>query len=158
MLSRLQSAMEYLITYGWSIVIIAVIIAALAALGIFSPGKFSGQECNIQEGLVCQGAYMMQNGTLSLNVYQATQYPINITAIGCNTEGNVTNMQSPSASGGIYVQVGSNVTLYVQCYTNTGAFSGTPGTQFSGFIIINYTNEQTYANEVAQGKVNVEVT
>ena len=34
---RLQSAMEYLMTYGWAILIIAVVLGALFSLGIFNP-------------------------------------------------------------------------------------------------------------------------
>ncbi len=36
-----QSAMEYLMTYGWSILIIAVILGALAYLGVFNPIYFA---------------------------------------------------------------------------------------------------------------------
>ncbi len=32
-----QSAMEYLMTYGWAILIIAVVLGALFSLGIFNP-------------------------------------------------------------------------------------------------------------------------
>ena len=38
---RLQSAMEYLMTYGWSILIIAVVLAALFSLGVFNPSNFA---------------------------------------------------------------------------------------------------------------------
>ena len=33
---RAQSAMEYLMTYGWAILIIAVVLGALFELGVFS--------------------------------------------------------------------------------------------------------------------------
>ena len=36
-----QSAMEYLMTYGWSILIIAVVLGALSFLGIFNPVTFA---------------------------------------------------------------------------------------------------------------------
>jgi Concanavalin A-like lectin/glucanases superfamily len=36
-----QSAMEYLMTYGWSILIIAVVLAALFQLGVFSSANFA---------------------------------------------------------------------------------------------------------------------
>ena len=39
--SRSQSAMEYLMTYGWAILVIAIVIAALFSLNIFSPFEFS---------------------------------------------------------------------------------------------------------------------
>ncbi len=37
--SRAQSAMEYLMTYGWAILIIAVVLAALFELGVFNAGN-----------------------------------------------------------------------------------------------------------------------
>ncbi|MEM0149940.1 MAG: LamG-like jellyroll fold domain-containing protein, partial [Candidatus Micrarchaeaceae archaeon] len=36
-----QSAMEYLMTYGWAILIIAVVLAALFELGVFNPLTFA---------------------------------------------------------------------------------------------------------------------
>ncbi len=36
-----QSAMEYLMTYGWSILIIAVVLGALSFLGVFNPMTFT---------------------------------------------------------------------------------------------------------------------
>jgi len=33
---KAQSAMEYLMTYGWAILIIAVVLGALFSLGVFS--------------------------------------------------------------------------------------------------------------------------
>ncbi len=41
MRSRLQSAMEYLMTYGWAILVIAVVLGVLYSLGIFSPSNFA---------------------------------------------------------------------------------------------------------------------
>ena len=41
MSKRLQSAMEYLITYGWAILVIAVVLGVLYSLGIFSPSNFA---------------------------------------------------------------------------------------------------------------------
>ena len=38
--SKSQSAMEYLMTYGWAILIIAVVLTILFQLGIFSAGNF----------------------------------------------------------------------------------------------------------------------
>ncbi len=39
--SKLQSAMEYLMTYGWAILIIAVVLGALFQLGIFNASTFT---------------------------------------------------------------------------------------------------------------------
>ncbi|MCL5239392.1 MAG: LamG domain-containing protein [Candidatus Marsarchaeota archaeon] len=39
--SRAQSAMEYLMTYGWAILVIAVVLGALFQLGVFNAGTFA---------------------------------------------------------------------------------------------------------------------
>jgi Concanavalin A-like lectin/glucanases superfamily len=39
--AKSQSAMEYLMTYGWSILIVAVVLAALFQLGVFSSVNFT---------------------------------------------------------------------------------------------------------------------
>ena len=39
--SKSQSAMEYLMTYGWSILIVAVVLGALSFLGVFNPLTFA---------------------------------------------------------------------------------------------------------------------
>ncbi len=41
MATKLQSAMEYLMTYGWAILIIAVVLGALFQLGIFNASTFT---------------------------------------------------------------------------------------------------------------------
>ncbi len=38
---KIQSAMEYLMTYGWAILVIAVVLGVLYSLGIFSPSNFA---------------------------------------------------------------------------------------------------------------------
>ena len=38
-----QSAMEYLMTYGWAILIIAVVLGALFSLGVFNPYTFAAK-------------------------------------------------------------------------------------------------------------------
>jgi len=40
-MSKQQSAMEYLMTYGWAILIIAVVLGALFQLGVFNSSSFS---------------------------------------------------------------------------------------------------------------------
>jgi len=39
--AKAQSAMEYLMTYGWAILIISVVLAALFQLGVFNPMTFT---------------------------------------------------------------------------------------------------------------------
>lgn len=43
MAKKAQSALEYLLTYGWAILIVIIVGASLYALGVFNPGTFTGK-------------------------------------------------------------------------------------------------------------------
>lgn len=38
-----QAALEYLLTYGWAILIVIIVGASLYSLGIFTPGQWTGR-------------------------------------------------------------------------------------------------------------------
>lgn len=49
-----QAAMEFLLTYGWAIMVVVVAIAALAYFGVLNPTKwFSTNTCTLPAGLSC---------------------------------------------------------------------------------------------------------
>ena len=50
---KAQAAMEFLMTYGWAIIVVLVVIAALAYLGILSPAGLLPDRCNFQVGVHC---------------------------------------------------------------------------------------------------------
>jgi len=48
-----QAAMEFLMTYGWAILVVLVAIGALAYFGVLSPDKFLPERCTGPAGLDC---------------------------------------------------------------------------------------------------------
>ena len=48
-----QAAMEFLMTYGWAILVVLVAIGALAYFGVLSPGKFLPESCLLSPGFAC---------------------------------------------------------------------------------------------------------
>ncbi len=54
--------MEYLMTYGWAILIIAVVLAALFELGVFNGSNLAPQACIAQAGFVCKNPVYTANG------------------------------------------------------------------------------------------------
>jgi len=157
---KLQSAMEYLMTYGWAILIIVVVFVALYGLDVFKPGNFLSSQCLLPAGFACKNLYMYSNGILFINLMQATSTPINITAYGCNTNNTVVNMQTPNnpPSNQVTMQIGANYTFAVKCYSGASVFSGTPGQGFNGYLILNYTNLETGFPQTAIGKVFVKIS
>ena len=52
---KAQAAMEFLMTYGWAILVVLVAIGALAYFGILNPQRFLPNSCTIAPGLSCDG-------------------------------------------------------------------------------------------------------
>ncbi|MFH1752474.1 MAG: hypothetical protein ABH821_06085 [archaeon] len=46
-----QSALEYLMTYGWALVVIVIVVVALYALGILDPASYTASTCRGFSGL-----------------------------------------------------------------------------------------------------------
>ena len=152
---RLQSAMEYLATYSWAILIIAVALAALYFLGVFNPASFEGQQCILPSGLSCTIVGLAPNGLLTINLLQTTQSQINITATGCSSNSIFSANALPKQ---IAMPTGTNTTLAVQCYSGSSQFSGPVGSPFSGYVLISYNETFTGFPHTASGKVFAKVT
>jgi len=53
MKKRSQAAMEFLMTYGWAILVVLVAIGALAYMGVTKTGRFLPEKCLIEPGIAC---------------------------------------------------------------------------------------------------------
>jgi hypothetical protein len=70
---KAQSAMEYLMTYGWAILIIAVVLGALFSLGVFNGNSILGTSCVAATGYLCQSPlYSHTTGFISVTLGQTT--------------------------------------------------------------------------------------
>ncbi len=70
---KAQSAMEYLMTYGWAILIIAVVLGALFSLGVFSGSSLLGNACIASSGFLCQSpVYNHANDLITVQIGQNT--------------------------------------------------------------------------------------
>jgi len=158
--------MEYLMTYGWAILIIAVVLGALFSLGIFSGGQISGITCVASPGFLCQNPVLGTNGNLSFSLGQSTGATIYNVGLACvATTLNPSGLPNPSTSM-VYVSTNgaansvlansynsaqtweagltNGQTLSVsalKCFGSNANALASPalGTTFSGGIWMNYT-------------------
>lgn len=141
-----QSAIEYLTTYGWALLIIAVVFAVLFEMGVFNANTYVTTSCIFPAGINCMSAVLYAvNSTISVNIGQSLSYPINITAIGCNNKGTTTDMIPPNnpPSNQITLEINANATFSAYCYQNGSIISINPGGVYKGYVIVNYTNLQS---------------
>ncbi len=158
---KAQSAMEYLITYGWAILVLSIILAALFMLNVFNPSAFAPSYCVFPASFTCGVVALSHTtGNVAVTVGQSLGTPINVTAIGCNDQGTVTGMISyMPASSNIYIGIGSNYTFTsIPCYQNGAVVSGATGTLYSGYIVLSYTNLQTGFQHTAIAKISQKLT
>lgn len=157
---KLQSAMEYLITYGWAILIISIVLAALFSLGVFNPSQFAGQECVLSSGFSCLSYLLFPNGTLSLNLLQSSGKAVNITSLGCDTIETTSYMHAPNnpPSNQVYMPIGSNYTFPVTCYSNGSVASPAVSSLFNGYLAVNYTETTTGFPHTIYGRIVVKAS
>jgi hypothetical protein len=101
-------------------------------------------------------------GNLVINIEQAMQTPINITAVGCNDQGTTTAdpmISYTPASKNIYIGIGGNYTFNsIPCYLNGAAFSGGVGAVYTGYVVVSYTNLMTGFSHTAIAKLSQKAT
>jgi len=80
---RGQAAIEYLMTYGWAILALVIIIAVLLASGAANPNFFVTEKCDLGSNLPCQAGIVNkgQESRLYLEVSNGFAYGIMIKKI-----------------------------------------------------------------------------
>lgn len=159
-LLKAQSAMEYLMTYGWAILIIAVVLSVLFQLGIFSSASLTGTSCIGMSGYLCKSPTLTAAGYMTFTVGQNTGVPLYNVELACASTSDSTGQPYPNSaynsitSGGLAIPAsttgntianGQTLTIsQLPCYSPTGTLSsGSIGASFSGYIWIQYTTQSS---------------
>ncbi len=79
-----QAAMEFLMTYGWALLVVLVAIGALAFFGVLNPGQFLPSSCTITPGISCDDfvASTTEVDLILRNGMGAALNSVNVTADG----------------------------------------------------------------------------
>ena len=68
MKKRGQAAMEFLMTYGWALLVVLVAIGALAFFGVLNPGKFLPDSCILMPGISCTDFRVTADDSLGVGI------------------------------------------------------------------------------------------
>ncbi|MEM3781363.1 MAG: hypothetical protein QXT43_00170 [Candidatus Micrarchaeaceae archaeon] len=133
---RIQSAVEFLTTYGWSFIIIAIFVSVIL---IFVSSKgistYAPSSCYISPAFLCQDFLLMENASGLKGVVVFSNY-IN------------TNMSFTTNSFSVFP------------YYNTTAFTGTCAPQSArpySLIVCNTTLKGLYRSVGSQSNINFEI-
>ena len=84
-----QSALEYLMTYGWAILIIVIVAVILYSMGIFNPSSSITSTITGFSDLGAVTANCVPNQGLFLVIGDSTGYPIEVTQLNVTYSGRV---------------------------------------------------------------------
>ncbi|NYZ78647.1 hypothetical protein H0N99_00705 [Candidatus Micrarchaeota archaeon] len=152
---KAQSAMEFITTYGWMALILIIVLAALAYLGMFSQPK--PVMCNFPGNFICRSMKLTTTGNLTLDLYQDTGHDITVSGVNC-TKNFGTNPSLTAVNVFIknsdhdLIANGTNV----PCFDATeniaiGAVNG----HYSGKILIYYTENDTGMSHLVAGDITM---
>ena len=125
---RSQSALEYMMTYGWAILVIVIVAAVLYSLGIFSPSSSLSTTVTGFSNLGTVNAVCLGGTSFTISMGDSTGYPINITQINLTSSSGKTTY-SPN----ILIQPNS-----IQTVTVPSSSLCSPGARYSVSAVISY--------------------
>ncbi|MBI3034855.1 hypothetical protein HYY71_00895 [Candidatus Woesearchaeota archaeon] len=134
MSKKSQAALEFLMTYGWAILVVLVAVGALAYFGVLSPDKFLPAKCILQPGIAC----LDHKATLTSLVVRAQNsggYDLtvnNVKATGCTCQSNPIAGDCTLLSIGTTLANGGAATYTLTC-ANLGL------SKYNGQFNITYT-------------------
>ena len=153
-----QSSFEYLLTYGWALIVLAAVMGIILVLGVFNPKPVP--YCVFPADFNCRGFALNENGSFSLDLGQGTGHTIQVTHLRCTQETNATLGDGDALSPEKIVPNGGHTLLVnwsKECYSNvTGAVAvatGLTGSSFRGKMLMRYTDVESGFQHTAAGDV-----
>ena len=139
---KAQAAMEFLMTYGWAILVVLAAIAALAYFGVLSPGKYLPESCVLESGISCDHKITAESAILVLQNGMGKDITItSIDVAGC--AGSALSQDLNTGTKGTF--------------TITGCTNGAAGDRFSGDITIGYTEKDSGLTKTTTGRISTKI-
>ncbi len=77
-----QSALEYLVTYGWAILAIVIVAAVLWYFGVFNPSRFTAShQCGGFSSFQCLDYAVNASGNVTISLGNKLGAPITVTVL-----------------------------------------------------------------------------
>lgn len=171
LMKRGQAAMEFLMTYGWAILVVLAAIGALAYFGVLSPDKFLPDKCSAAPPFSCtQYKLSAASNTVAITLTANSGTDITPSSVTMSCDG-VTIKQADgdtlNASGVVGTTVLPNGNSFTLSWTgatlqsaNCGGVSGSAlqaGNKFKATYLLNYTKSGETVSHTATGSIQARI-
>jgi uncharacterized protein (UPF0333 family) len=149
-----QAAMEFLMTYGWAILVVLAAIGALAYFGVLSPDKMLPEKTTFMAPLAnIDNAVVRSDGSVEVvlqnNLGQTVV--INNGLSGVSGTGDCTSVANFTATPNT-IQNGDKVTLVWDCGNLTS------GSKFKADLTFEYTNQFSGQTHPHTGSLSAKIS
>ena len=131
---KAQAAMEYLMTYGWAILIVIIVAAALYALGVFDPATWTGTRSTGFANIGQPTDWIYNSGgSFYITIKNSLGNSITVSSVSaeCGTGGAAVTLTN--TTDGLTLSAGSTQEFNGTC------IGITPGGSYSTQITVSYT-------------------
>jgi hypothetical protein len=151
-----QAAMEFLMTYGWAILVVLAAIGALAYFGVLSPGKLVPDKCTLGPGFDIKDCKVDQSG-VKVSLYNGLGADVDSVAVTVKaTAGSaVSNCDETIVVG--FIANGQTTTIQDFCTAEFGGASPSIGARFDANLDVVYTRSGQTLNHTNSGKIQRKV-
>jgi len=151
--------MEFLMTYGWAILVVLAAIGALAYFGVLSPDRFLPDKCTANPPFACT-EYQVNGTGLMVEIQNSAGVSVSIQNVsmscngGTNAVANVSTTGSGSVLNGNAIQFGWGETqLDAAAEADCGTWN--TGDRFKATYDIRYIREGESTVHVGSGSIQV---
>ncbi len=147
MFRKAQAAMEFLMTYGWAILVVLAAIAALAYFGVLSPDRFLPEKCTLPSGVACLD-FTGTASAVTLVIQNSAGFDMQTVVVAINS----TTSNAPCTAAGDTTLTDGEKDTYT-CTPSPALASG----KFKGTLNINYLNAQTGMTHLKSGELILKI-
>ena len=108
---RGQAAIEYLMTYGWAILALVIVVGILVTSGALSPSYLVSEECSMGSNLPCNVGVYNQGGETKINIGVVNGFPYRINITSLQVRSSSDSSEVDGLGSGVILDSGSNFTF-----------------------------------------------
>ena len=148
LMRRGQAAMEFLMTYGWAILVVLAAIGALAYFGVLSPDRFLPSKCVAQPPFSCS-EHQVNSTAVTLVLQNNGGTDMESVQVTMTCDGNDAGAQPATAAS---LANGDSVTL-VWTTTEDPNCQASAGARWRGNFSIAYTESGATISHTTTGSI-----
>ena len=159
MVRKGQAAMEFLMTYGWAILVVLAAIGALAYFGVLSPDRFLPDKCTANPPFACT-EYKVNTTHVYFALQNSAGVDVTVTNVSIACDGAASAEEISTTAGDVQILNGNSASM-LWTDTTVEALNGCSdlddGNKFKATYDISYTKSGETISHVGSGSIQVRV-